>query len=83
MLHFDGAVQRVDDARKIGQQAVARGSDNPPAMRRDQRVEGAAELAERSVRAGLILPIRRLKPTTSACRMAASFRFREAGSPGE
>src|SRR5216683_1843764 len=25
-------------------------------------------------------PIRRLKPTTSACRMAASFRFRELGS---
>src|SRR5262249_44728553 len=25
-------------------------------------------------------PINRLKPTTSACRMAASFRFRELGS---
>ena len=54
-LHLDGATQRVDDARKIRQQAVACGADDPPAMRRDQRVDGAAQLAERSMRAGLIL----------------------------
>ena len=41
-LHFDGAVQRVDDARKIRQQAVACGADDPSAMRRDQRVDSAA-----------------------------------------
>ena len=54
-LHLDGAVQRVDDARKIRQQAVARGADDPPAMRRDQRVDGAAEPSERLMRARLIL----------------------------
>src|SRR5689334_4057071 len=27
-------------------------------------------------------PIRRQNPTTSACRVAASFRFREAAAPG-
>ena len=54
-LHLDGATQRVDDARKIRQHAVARGTDDPPAMRCDQRVDGAAQLAERSMRAGLIL----------------------------
>ena len=54
-LHLDSATQRVDDARKIRQQAVACRADDPPAMRRDQRVDGAAELAERLMRAGLIL----------------------------
>ena len=44
-LHLDGAVQRVDDTRKIRQQAVAGRADDPPAMRRDQRVDGAAEFA--------------------------------------
>ena len=43
-LHLDGAVQRVDDARKIRQQAVARGADDPSAVRGDQRVDSAAEL---------------------------------------
>ena len=45
-LHLDGAVQRVDDARKIRQQAVAGRADDPPAMCRDQRVDGAAELVQ-------------------------------------
>ena len=55
LLHLDGAVQRIDDARKIRQHAVARRADDPPAMRRDQRVDGAAQLAERLMRACLIL----------------------------
>ena len=54
-LHLDGAIQRVDDARKIRQQAVAGRTDDPSAVRRDQRVDGAAELAQRLMRAGLIL----------------------------
>jgi hypothetical protein len=53
-LHLDRAAERVDDTRKIRQQAVARSADDPPAMRRDQRVDGAAELAERSMRARFI-----------------------------
>jgi hypothetical protein len=53
-LHLDSAVQRVDDARKIRQQAVSCGTDDPPATRRNQRVDSAAQLAERSMRAGLI-----------------------------
>jgi hypothetical protein len=32
-----------DDARKICQQAVARRADDPSAMRRDQRVDSAAQ----------------------------------------
>ena len=54
-LHLDGAVQRIDDARKIRQQAVACRADDPPAMCCDQRVDGAAELAERLMRPCLIL----------------------------
>jgi hypothetical protein len=54
-LHLDGAVQRIDDTRKIRQQAVAGRADDPPAVRHDQRVDRAAELPQRSMRAGLIL----------------------------
>ena len=54
-LHLDGAVQRVDDARKIRQQAVARGADDPPVMRRDQRVDRAAQPSERLMRTRFIL----------------------------
>jgi hypothetical protein len=42
-LHLDGAIQRVDDARKIRQHAVARGTDDPSTLRHDQRVYSAAE----------------------------------------
>ena len=44
-LHLDGAAQRIDYARKIRQQAVARRAYDPPAMFRDQRVDSAAQLA--------------------------------------
>ena len=54
-LHLDGAIQRVDDTRKIRQKAVARRADDPPAMGRDQRVDGAAELAQRLMRTCLVL----------------------------
>ena len=54
-LHLEGAVQRVDDARKIRQQAVACGADDPSAMRRDQRVDSAAEPSECLMRTRLIL----------------------------
>jgi len=54
-LHLDGATQRVDDARKIRQHAVAGRADDPAAMRCDQRVDGRAELVQGLMRAGLIL----------------------------
>ena len=54
-LHLDGAVQRIDDAGEIRQQAVARRADDPPVMRRNQRVDGAAELAQRLMGACFIL----------------------------
>ena len=54
-LHLDGAVHRVDDTRKIRQQAVARRADDPSAMCRDQRVDCAAEFTERSMRTGFVL----------------------------
>jgi hypothetical protein len=44
-LHLDGAGQRIDNARKIRQQAVACGPNDAPAMRPDQRIDGTAELA--------------------------------------
>jgi hypothetical protein len=53
-LHLDGAVDRVDDTREIGKQAVARCTDDPSAMRPDKGVDNAAKLAERSMRACLI-----------------------------
>src|SRR6267378_4155471 len=46
-LHLDGAAQRVDDAREIRQQTVAGRAHDPPAMRRNQWVDGAAKGAER------------------------------------
>src|SRR5438105_7806194 len=54
-LHLDGAIQRVDNARKVRQQAVRCRADDPSAMRRDQRVDCHAENAERSMGADLIL----------------------------
>ena len=41
-LHLDSAAQRVDNARKIREQAVACCADDPPVMRCDQRIDGAA-----------------------------------------
>ena len=38
-LDVDGAAHRVDDARELGQQAVARGLHDAPAMRHHLRVE--------------------------------------------
>jgi len=54
-LHLDGAIERVDDARKIRQQAVTGGADNSAVMRPDQRIDGAAQFAERPMRPGLVL----------------------------
>jgi hypothetical protein len=54
-LHLDGTVERVDDTRKISEQAITRRADDPPAMGRDQRVDGAAELAQCLMGACLIL----------------------------
>ena len=54
-LHLEGAVQRVDDARKIRQKAVACGADDPSAVRRYQRVDSAAEPSERLMRTRFVL----------------------------
>ena len=51
----EGAVQRVDDARKIRQQAVARGADDPSALCRYQRVDCAAKTTKSLMRARFIL----------------------------
>ena len=61
-LHFERAVQRVDDAREIRQQAIPCRADDPTAMRDDQRVDGAAELAQRLMRARLILAHQAAEP---------------------
>src|SRR5439155_170673 len=43
-LHLNGAAERVDHTRKIGQQAVARRADNPPSMSSDQGVDGTCSV---------------------------------------
>jgi len=53
-LHLDSAVQRIDNARKIRQHAITCGADDPSAMRRDQRVDGAPQFAKYAMRTGLI-----------------------------
>jgi hypothetical protein len=54
-LHCEGAVQRVDHAGEIRQQAVTCGADDPSAMRRDLRVDSASKVSKRPMRARLIL----------------------------
>jgi hypothetical protein len=55
LLHLDGTVQRIDDARKIRQHAVARGADDPSTLRYYQRVDSVAEPSKRLVRTRFIL----------------------------
>ena len=54
LLHLDSAAERVDDAGKIRQQAVARRADDTPAMCGDQRIDGVSQFAECPVRASLV-----------------------------
>ena len=55
LLHLDGTVQRVDDARKISQQAVARGANDPAILRNYQRVDSLTQAPKRLMRARIIL----------------------------
>jgi hypothetical protein len=55
LLHLNGAAQRVDHARKISQQAIARGADDPPILRKYQRVDRLAQTSKRLMRTGIIL----------------------------
>src|SRR5262249_42593889 len=55
LLDLDGAVQRLNDTGKTREEAVARRANDPPAVRRDQRVDSTAELAEPSMRARFVL----------------------------
>src|SRR5467141_4783233 len=80
-LHLESATERVDDARKIRQQAVTCGADDPSAMRRDQRVDGAAELAERSMRAGLILAHQAAEPDHIRMQNGREFPFPRGSFP--
>jgi hypothetical protein len=54
-LHLDGAIQRVDDARKISQEAVARCADDSAILRKYQRVDSLTQPAKRLVRPNIIL----------------------------
>ena len=80
-LHLDRTAQRIDDARKIRQQAVARRADDPPAMRRDQRVNGAAQLAERPMRAGLVLAHQPAEADHVRMQNSREFSFPGGGFP--
>jgi hypothetical protein len=55
LLHLDGAVYRVDHARKISQQAIARGADDPAILRNYQWVNSLAQTSKRLMRSGIIL----------------------------
>ena len=78
-LHLDSAAQRVDDARKIRQQAVACGTDDPPAMRRDQRVDRTAEFAERLMRTRFILAHQSAETDYVRVQDGGEFPFPRAG----
>ena len=55
MLHLNGAAQRVDHARKISQQAITRGADDPAVLRNYQGVNSLAQTSKRLMRTGIIL----------------------------
>jgi len=55
MLHFHRAGQRIDDAREIRQQSVSGGRDEAAAVRRNQRVDRAAQPGQRFIGGGFIL----------------------------
>ena len=65
----------LDDAGKFDEQAVAGGFDEAAAMLGDPGIDELASMgSEPAERARFDLPNRRLYPTTSAVRMAASRR---------
>ena len=76
VLHFDGAAHGVDHAAELDDAPVAGAFTTRPlwtlvvgAIRSLQSVRSRASVPSSS------LPVRRLKPTTSAARIAASLRF--------
>jgi hypothetical protein len=81
-LHLDGAAQRVDDTCKIRQQAVSGGADDSPPMRCDQRVDGAAQLPERSMRAGLVLAHQPAEPDHIRMQNGGELPLLEVGFEG-
>src|SRR5260370_944434 len=55
-LNFDGALDRIDDAGELGKYAVARGIDEAPAMRLDQRIDQLAMRGQSAERRLFVLP---------------------------
>ena len=75
VLHFDRAAHRVDHAAELDHAPVAGALDHAAVVDCDRRVdEIAAQRPEPRQRAILVRAASRLKPTTSAARIAASFR---------
>ena len=75
VLHLQRAAHGVDDGTELDQRAVAGPLDHPPVVHRDRRVdEIAAQGAESRQSAVLVRAGQTANPTTSAARMAASFR---------
>ena len=56
LLHRDRALHGIDGTDEIGDDAVAGGVEDPPAMRRDQPVHDFAAGLEPGERAGLVQP---------------------------
>ena len=53
-LNFDRAGEGIDDARKIRQQSVPGGRNDPPAAPRDDRVDRGAQPGQRLIGAALV-----------------------------
>jgi hypothetical protein len=75
VLDFDGAAHRVDDAAELDESPVASALEHVAVLARDHRVDevGAQSPEPPSVRSSSALAMR-LKPTTSAARIAAILR---------
>ena len=55
LLYRNSAIERIDNAGEIGEQAVAGGADNAPAVICNQRIDSPPHFGERLVGPALVL----------------------------
>ena len=56
LLYRNSAIERIDNAGEIGEQAVAGGADDAPAVIGNQRIDSPPHFGERLVGPALVLP---------------------------
>ena len=84
VLHLDGAANGIDYATKLDDAAVAGAFDHATVMDTDGRGDQIApERPQPCQRTFLVAARRRLKPTTSAARIAASLRCSVMAAPSQ